>query len=69
MCDVDVFDHLRFCDEFSHLVNSRLMQLKLSAEVSHRGNPCFGDLKQSSHRHIHSAAVKNLFFRFNYGVK
>ena len=69
MCEVDVFDHPRFCDEFSNLVNSRLMILKLSAEVSHRGNPYFRDLKQSSHRHIHSAAVKNLFFRFNDGVK
>ena len=25
MCEVDVFEHPRFCNEFSHLVNSRFL--------------------------------------------
>ena len=27
MCEVDVFEHPRFCDEFSHLVNRHVVKL------------------------------------------
>ena len=41
MCKVDVFDHPRFCDEFSHVVKRFLLQLKLSVELSGRWFRCF----------------------------
>ena len=44
-CEVDVFEHPRFCDEFSHLVNRVLMRLPISVEVSPWLNRCFRRFK------------------------
>ena len=47
MCKVDVFDHPRFCDEFSHVVKRFLLQLKLSVELSGRWFRCFRPFKRA----------------------
>ena len=41
-----VFEHHRFCDEFSLLVNSRLLRLKLSAEVLTKWKGCLKRFKR-----------------------
>ena len=42
MCEVDVFEHHRFCDEFSHLVLMYvLLRLEDSVEGSISWNICF----------------------------
>ena len=47
VCEVDVFAHPRFCDDFSQLVNMRLLQLQVSVEDSRRLNRCLRRCKRS----------------------
>ena len=35
MCEVDVFEHHRFCDEFSHLVNACFVATKKTLFKTH----------------------------------
>ena len=43
--EVDVFEHPRFCDEFSHLVNRSFVWLQASPGVLPRWNKCFRRFK------------------------
>ena len=47
MCEVDVFAHHRFCDEFSHLVNKRFVATELSTEVPLEWNRCLKRFKRA----------------------
>ena len=59
MCEVDVFEHPRFCDEFSHLVKEVLLQLKFSVEVSRRGIDVLADFNIFLNCHIYHGVVNN----------
>ena len=61
--EVDVFDHPRFCDEFSHLVNRHYLNLLLSVEVPLEWNKSLKRFIRSLNCQIYFAVVNTRFLQ------
>ena len=70
MCEVDVFEHHRFCDEFSHLVNACFVATRRTLLKTHfDGIDLLDVLNVLLNCQIHYIVVNNVFLQFNKCVK